>query len=272
MYDNIIVRESSAELKGLSKMALRGIWINAVIGVVIYQAMVTLVPGVISALIPSLNYVYSYPEVPELTMTFSPLVYIYRTVLVGPFLIGFNRYILNVIRRREVDYNLLFSGFRNFVNSFLLQFLIAIFVLIWSLPFVAIGAVGTVMGVSILSVIAPVGTLVLVIWAYLRYAVASYFMADDSSLSPMACINLSKTKMEGNKGKYLYIVISFFGWMIVANLLPSVISALLPTLGLLPNTLLSFVLSIPVYFVTLYMQCTLGFFYEILSGHLRKEV
>lgn len=272
MDERIIVRESSAELKELSKMALRGLWFKAIIGAIIYYAMVELAPALISSFIPSINYVYTMPEVHEWELKFSPLLYIYRFFLAGPFLIGYIRFILTIIRRREVDNNLLFSGFNNFLNSFLLQFLIGIFVMLWNIPFLALSAIGGAMSLPLLNVVGSVGIIVITVWAYVRYGVAAYFMADDSSLSPMDCIKLSKTKMEGNKGKYIYIAISFIGWIIVSGMLSGILGVSMLSLPGPIMAILEFLANIPSFFVYLYMQCTIAFFYEILSGHLRKEM
>lgn len=266
--EQVIVTESSAELKQLSKTALRGLWIKATIGYFIYYAFVTLIPKALTDYFPWGTYTFT-EQTTEFTFSVSPLLYFYRLLLVGPFVVGFNKYILRIIRRRETDYKLLFSGFEKFIKSFLLQLFVGLLTTLWTLPFlipstILLGSAPTLSG--LFSIIAMgIG-----IWAYLRYVMAPYFMADDWNLSPMDCIKISAAKMKGNKGQLVYLLITFLGWMFVSILPGALLLGMFPTVGFVGGFILDLILNIPSFFVMIYIYVTEGFFYELLSGRLRK--
>ena len=52
--------------------------------------------------------------------------------------------------------------------------------------------------------------------AVLRYSQAFFILAEDPSKGIMACINESKYYMNGNKGKFFCLSLSFIGWAILA--------------------------------------------------------
>ena len=111
----------------------------------------------------------------------------------------------------------------------------------------------------------------LIVVAYLRYALAAYFMADNWELSPLECIRLSKEKMEGNKASYLLLMLSFIGWAFLASIPESYILQFTPA-GLNPviSIIVNFISRIPIFFVLMYMTVAQAFFYEIAAGNIRK--
>ena len=266
--EQVIVKESSAELKQLSKTALRGLWIKATIGYLIYYIFVSLIPKVISDYLPWGTYTFT-EQTTGYTFSSSPIIYFYRLLLVGPFVVGFNKYILKIIRRRETDYKLIFLGFERFFKSFLLQFLIGLFTTLWTLPFL-IPSVFLFNSAPTISGLFSILAMGMGIWAYLKYVMASYYMADDWNLSPMECIRISTAKMRGNKGQFVYLLISFLGWMIVSLIPGSLLMGMFPGVGYVGNFILNLILNIPSFFVMIYIYVTEGFFYELLSGRLKK--
>ena len=80
----------------------------------------------------------------------------------------------------------------------------------------------------------------------------------------MECINESKRMMNGNKGRYFCLLLSFIGWAILAAL-PT---AFFPPVFGIVGTLLDLVYSIPVFFVLAYVYVARVVFYDLVSGHL----
>ena len=277
---NIKVTETSKELKALSKMALQGLWQKALVGVIIYEAFITLIPGIISALVPGFNYEYTVDNYlntgQDLNYTFSMFTYFYQFLLTGPIVIGFTKYLLNIVRRREVNNGLVLKGFEHVVKTFLLQFLKGVFTYLWCLPGTLVFTAGIMMGQNIFSYIlifgGMAGLFVAVVWASMRYSMAAYYMADDWNLSAMKCIKLSAKGMKGNSGHLIYVYITFLGWYLLASFIGSFIQT--PFMGVkgVPGALIAFAAALPVYFVVLYVNITKTFFYEIMSGHLVKNV
>jgi len=85
--------------------------------------------------------------------------------------------------------------------------------------------------------------------AAIRYSQAFYILAQDSSKGVMQCIEESKWMMRGNKWKLFCLVLSFFGWALLAA-----IPVGIGYLWLIP-----------------YFSMTQVAFYELVSGNLRHE-
>lgn len=285
---NIIVNESTAELKRLAKMALRGLWQKAIIGVIIYYAFISLVPGLIALLVPGLSQTYNVTDYItdqallnslkqsgiNYTVTVSQFPSLYQAFLTGPFLIGFTKYLLMIVRRREINNGLLFKGFENFGKSFLLQVLVSLLSMLWCLPFVILMSVGGVTGLPFLMGIGLIGTIVMAIWAMIRYTMSSYYLSDDMNLKPMEAIRLSATRMKGNIGNFIYLVITFVGWYLLASLISGIIVGPFAQMNITTGfigVIVNFVTNIPLFFVYLYFGITKTFYYEILSGHLVRQ-
>ena len=120
--NNIIVKESAKEIRTLARMALRGLWKEAFLGMLIWSFFVQIIPRLIQPIIPFTNYVYSVPEI-DYNITISPAVYIYQMLIAGPFSVGLCKYILLIVRRKEINYSKIFGGFEHFIKAIALQLL-----------------------------------------------------------------------------------------------------------------------------------------------------
>ena len=89
----------------------------------------------------------------------------------------------------------LFSGFDIFGNAFVLNLLITLKVIAWSLLFVIPGIVA----------------------AY-RYSMATYIMAENPGMQATEAIERSKALMDGRKGDLFCLDLSFIGWALLATL------------------------------------------------------
>ena len=87
----------------------------------------------------------------------------------------------------------LLDGFRhNYVRNLLLQFLMSVFVALWSLLFVVPG----------------------IIAAY-RYSMAFYIVHREPDLDAMAALNRSKELTMGHKSQLFHLDLSYLGWYIL---------------------------------------------------------
>ena len=278
----ILVTESAKELRSLARIALNGLWWKAFLGVLIYELLLVGVPTLFDLLFPAtrVSYTYYFNELsaefsdlgisPEYKISISTIQYVYQFLLAGPFMIGLLSFIFSIVRRREVAYPKLFDGFQIFLKAFLLQFLIALLTALWTIPVVMVGTLITVF-MPILSLLPMIGATAVAFWAYLRYSMASFYLADNHLLGVMECINLSKSSMKGNKGALFGLLISFIGWAFLAAIPESLLMAGFQNSNEAFTAVLGFIANSPRYLVMLYFYTAETFFFEILSGKLSRQ-
>lgn len=237
---NIIVRETSAELRGIGRNALSGAWGQVVIACFLYYVMIGTVPSILSLFIPA--SIYLGESIPGLNLSVSYVSYLYSAVMTGVFQLGLVIFILTFLRTRRTNSAVIFNGFEYFGKAFCISFLSAFFAAMWALLFIIPGII-----------------------AYIRYSQALYILADDPSKGVFQCINESKYLMTGNKAKFFCMNLSFIGWTILANLPIMLFPFTVP--GWLA-IIVDLVLSIPYFFLLAYVEVTNGIFYELVTGHL----
>ena len=123
------------------------------------------------------------------------LLTILRTVVQAGFII----FLLNTIRAAEPCMGNLLDGFGFFWKIILLNFLMALFTILWSMLLFFPGII-----------------------ALYRYSQAIYILVDDPTKSPLQCLRESSAMMRGHKMELFSLQMSFFGWYLLA---------FLPTLG-----------------------------------------
>jgi len=116
-------------------------------------------------------------------------------LIAGPLALGFVIYWLNFSRRKEVNLEMIFSGFSNFGHALGLYLLMVLFILLWSLLLIVPGII-----------------------AGLSYSMAFYIMADEGTVGIKEALNKSKKMMYGHKLKYFYLNLRFVGWFILSIL------------------------------------------------------
>ncbi len=237
---NIIVRETSYELRSIGRNALSGSWGKVAAACFLYYVMMFTVPDILSMIIPASMYLGRELFGTELAISY--VAYLYSAVMTGVFQLGLIIFILTFLRTRKANSAVIFNGFEFFAKAFCVSFMCAVFTALWAMLFIIPGII-----------------------AFIRYSQAIYILADDPRKGVFQCINESKFLMTGNKSKYFCLNLSFIGWIILANL-PIVLFPF-AVHGWLAIAL-DLVLSIPYFFVMAYTQVTNGIFYELVTGHL----
>ena len=125
----------------------------------------------------------------------SGIVSLAQFVIGGSVSIGHNRFCLKLVDGEEARFEDLFSGFDIFGNAFVLNLLITLKVIAWSLLFVIPG----------------------IIAAY-RYSMATYILAENPNIQATDAIERSKALMDGRKGDLFCLDLSFIGWGLLAIL------------------------------------------------------
>lgn len=125
----------------------------------------------------------------------SGIISLAQFVIGGSVSIGHNRFCLKLVDGEQARFEDLFSGFDIFGNAFVLNLLITLKVLAWSLLFVIPGIVA----------------------AY-RYSMATYILTENPNMQATEAIERSKALMDGRKGDLFRLDLSFIGWALLAVL------------------------------------------------------
>ena len=79
--NNIIVRETSSEIRAIARNALRGSWPMVVVGYFVYCVMTSTIPALLAMLLPSAS-MYYYNEILEQNIALSCVANLYTTILI----------------------------------------------------------------------------------------------------------------------------------------------------------------------------------------------
>lgn len=113
----------------------------------------------------------------------------------GPLSTGLSKCFLDVSRKHQVDIKTLFYGFENdFVQSFLIGLMTALFTFLWSLLFIIPGIV-----------------------KYYAYSMAYYVKCDNPTYDWKQCLDESQRITKGKKWKLFCLDLSFIGWIFVCT-------------------------------------------------------
>ncbi|MBQ8487003.1 MAG: DUF975 family protein [Prevotella sp.] len=198
--------ENNQTYKNRALASLEGKWSNGVIASLIVFAL----GGFASTVI-------TYPMSEMAGLGVSSL----WSVLCLPLSWGFVVYFLNLIRGLDISYERLFDGYKDFIRIFLAEFLVGMCVFIGSLLFIV---PGIIIGIML--------------------SQTTFILKDDPDISAADALRQSMDMTRGHKAQYFWLVLSFFGWFILA----------LMTFGL------GFLALIP------YMYTTLAHYYEDLKA------
>jgi len=214
MDQNIIVIESSRNLRALGRNALTGKWGLAVGGTVIF-ALLTTVPAII------LSLIFGNEDVSSAVSS------IYSLLISGPLTLGYAMFAISIFRNRETSVGEVLYGFERFGKALGLYLLMMVFILLWLFPvYIAVpfaifmfgeeiflnGNFFTYVLLFLFFIILFIPTYI----AYYRYSMSYYILSDNPNIGPLEAIRQSKKMMKGNKWKLFCMHLSFIGWGILA--------------------------------------------------------
>lgn len=230
-----VVTETSKNMRALGRMAMETKRNTAMLVVLIYGVATMLPPVIISILFGG-----------TLGETMSLL---YTLLVSGPFAYGLAIFFLALFRRQQSEIQQVFEGFEQFGKTLGLFFYILLFVILWSLLFIIPGII-----------------------AGIRYSQAFYIMVDHPEYSISQCVDESKMRMQGNKGKYFILNLSFIGWSLLFSIPTGIVEgAFTFSESVVAYQLLSLLAMIPYIWLGAYIFLTQVAFYEILLGNLKAE-
>lgn len=180
MDQNIIVSESSRNLRALGRYALAGKWGLGALGTLLFIVL-TAVPALI------LDAIFGNGDMSPTTVSS-----IYSLLITGPMTLGYAMFAISIFRKRETSPAEVFYGFERFGKAFGLYIVMSIFIFLWTLLLIIPGII-----------------------AALRYSMSFYILADHPEMGIMEAMNESKRIMRGNKWKFFCLNLSFIGWGIL---------------------------------------------------------
>lgn len=250
MNEKIIITEPSSSIRARARNSLEGMWKTAVLGLLIYEAILNIPPLILDRIMGYPKYIPMFYGSEELTIDTSPLSGIYTFVITGIFSIGIAMFFMSIVRRRQANPVDVFNGFEYALKSLGLFFMTSLFTALWSLLLIFPGII-----------------------AALRYSQAFYILADDPSKNIMQCINESKEMMMGNKSKLFCLYLSFIGWGILASLASGIIRVVTDGFYItgLWTDILILAAEIPMLWVLAYIYATEVNFYEMLKGRPQAD-
>ena len=238
--NNIIVRETCAEMRAIARSALKGNWQVVVIGMFLYYLMTSTIPQLLEQLMPFAAYNYYYEALGEV-VNISYVSNLYSFVLSGAFAMGLSSFLLAFFRRKDGNPAHIFNGFEFFVKAFALSLVQGIFIFLWTLLFIVPGII-----------------------AAIRYSQAFMILADDPKKGVMEVIAESKMVMTGNKSRYFALLLSFIGWALLAVIPVSFLPVPSGIFGIAADL----IYAIPYFFFLAYIHVTRTVFYDLATGHL----
>lgn len=184
--------------------------------------------------------------------------------LLSPVLmLGLTNALLQLLRGQEIEVTTVFSRMKTILKSIGLTLLTAVKLLAWSIPGGVLMVAGMVLmillnqsGMIVIYLAGLVLMVVLMIRAMLHYTMATVFLADDPSLSPLAAIKGSVKMMRYRKMELFTLTLSVYVWMILGSMVISLVTSLF---GSVIGSTLSMVLQLV---VSVYMNTCHCAFYE----------
>ena len=106
---------------------------------------------------------------------------------------GFTVYFLSLIRQEDIRYERLFEGYKDFIRTFLMEFLYCLAVAVGTCLFIV---PGIILGIGL--------------------CMAPYILKDDPQISAMDALMKSWQMTRGHKTKLFWLGLSFIGWIILS--------------------------------------------------------
>ncbi|MEN8138451.1 MAG: DUF975 family protein [Bacteroidota bacterium] len=131
---------------------------------------------------------------------------IISVIIAGPLAVGVATFSLALSRGQKADIEMVFVGFKNFVNALIAYLLVVIFTFGWLLLLIVPGIIKAI-----------------------SYSMTFFIMAEDDSIKPMDAIDKSMAMMDGYKMKYFLLSLLFLVFILLSAIL-----LFIPLLWLVP--------------------------------------
>lgn len=193
-------QSENSELRTMARETLAGAWGMAVLVTFLYQLLQQ-----IAAFVPIIGTVIQW-------------------AIAGPLALGFMAYYVGLHRGESVEVGTLFNGFSRFGQGLGIYFITAVLVGLVAMAAAIPGGVMILLAYNGHPIpeesplfiggvfVAVIPALVAGFYMYLRYALVYYIANDYPELGVMGSIKRSVDLMQGRKGKFFALMMSFIGW------------------------------------------------------------
>ena len=181
---------TSKEIKAEARGFLKGQWVKASVMFLVYT-LIASAAVMICSVIGIVTGSATAETISESPLYFagSILGYVFQAML----MIGYASIILKIASGRSWEFGDLFKSARYTFKTLGLVLLMTVYIMLWTCLFIIPGIVKA-----------------------FSYSMALYILAEDPTKGINQCITESKEMMKGNKRKLFGLVLSFFGWMLLA--------------------------------------------------------
>ena len=171
------------EMKLKAKEHLSGNWPVVIITVLIFLAL--------TQLFTNQDRVVTLSNGESMVSPSSAFFNLLSFILTGPLTYGLMVFFRR-LREQTADIKDLFVGFKRFGDTFLLNLVTTVFIVLWSLLLIVPGII-----------------------AAFRYTMAYLIMTENPDMTALESITASKMMMEGHKMEFFNFAISFIGWFLL---------------------------------------------------------
>lgn len=208
------MKHSSAQLKKMARTALSGKWKTA--------AMFTLLNTLLNMGLSLCSTPFEN-STSTMGIAIGWIISVIVSLITGLFSAGSVFFYLNICRGCEYSYKNLFYAFKADPDRFLIVTLVTSApTLLFTLPSLLVPVPSETASLSLwfTYMITVMGSLyagIIVSWILsLFFALSYYLLLDYPEMGAMDALKLSANLMKGNKGRYIYISLSFIGWIILS--------------------------------------------------------
>lgn len=244
---------TSSGYKAEAKKALSGNWVKVGLTVALYSILCTLATNIANG-VTTMKVVMSnsgmlkgfkggtddirnlsdmIKRISDATSSVATITSVINVLVQSLLIVGFFTFMINVLRRNNVDISDIFGGVRYWLKALGLILLVGIYTFLWTLLFVI---PGIVKGFS--------------------YSMSLYIFAQNPEKGINQCIAESQEMMKGRKWNLFCLYFSFFGWYLLIG-----VAALIPLVNIVA-------LIVAPYVIQTYVQTAVTAFYLDVSGQL----
>ena len=221
----------NSDIRRLARRSLRGKWAKALIPMLIITVALLLPPlvqyqelissGILDVTdVNDLQSVVMQAGERQTGFLYSALSF-FSFLCTGAFSLAAAALSVRILRKESFSPKTAFTGFRQFIQAFLVDFLVSVFSVLWSLITILPGTMifvfcsrSTVM--SFIGFLVFIAAVIAYVFLILRYSMAFFIAQDNRMLPSLHAIRYSVTLMKDRVAKYFSLQFSFIGWIVLA--------------------------------------------------------
>ncbi len=280
---------SSSQIRQMARLKLNGKW-KKLVPIFVLSILIGSLPSILMALLGVSTVIVVSPEIitGEIAMPAISIAtwisYIYKILVSGALSLSMALITLKVLRDEDFAINTLAYGFKNFKQSFFTYICMAFYTMAWSIifmiPAVLIMSFAIITGSSVFTFLGcgvMIVCMLAAVFFVMRYNLAYYVASDNPGMKARFALANSSRLMRGNIFRLVILMITFFGWAILASI-PDGICAMFfqkymegNTAMIIPAIIFMIVAAIVSALLNIYIQTSIAVFYSAASGFFRTK-